>query len=361
MERLNHAVGCLGGLMFALLPACGPPRPSHAVDPAIRYYSDKVAHHPRHYPAYSQLGASYLAKARLTLDPADVAAARGALNRSLEIQPNFGAIKSMAAVCNFAHRFEETLRWGERAREAFPGDTGVTALLVEAYLGMGRPDEAAALLPPPDHVPDDFYIAAAQGGWLASQGRIDEAVEALAVAAGFARSERVTELIVWSELRAAGLLLDSARAPEARPYLEAASRLRPDDPLVRIHRAELLEAEDRSAAALTIYERLLSETPNPAIHARASAVARRLGLKNRAQHHFEAAEASFLRAIDAGEVYSLESLAALYDDANVNLEQALDLARRNLEFKRDEKAQATFASIKEKCEVPVSPFNQHFP
>ena len=122
MERLNHAVGCLGGLMFALLPACGPPRPSHAMDAAIRYYSDKVAHHPRHYPAYAQLGASYLAKARLTLDPADVTAARGALNRSLEIQPNFGAIKSMAAVCNFAHRFEEALRWGERAREAAAAD-----------------------------------------------------------------------------------------------------------------------------------------------------------------------------------------------------------------------------------------------
>lgn len=57
-----------------------------------------------------------------------------------------------------------------------------------------------------------------------------------------------------------------------------------------------------------------------------------------ARRHFEAAERTYRRILEAGEIYSLESLARLYLDAGVNREEAKELARRNLEFKRDRSA-----------------------
>src|SRR5215203_1761358 len=70
----------------------------------------------------------------------------------------------------------------------------------------------------------------------------------------------------------------------------------------------------------------------------AASLARRLGRTAEAKRHFEAAERFYRRILDAGEIYSLESLARLYLDAGANLEEARALARRNLEFKRDRSA-----------------------
>ncbi len=97
----------------------------------------------------------------------------------------------------------------------------------------------------------------------------------------------------------------------------------------------LAEQEGRLAEALTFYEK---SGGDPEAHRAAASLARRLGRTEEARRHFEAAERSCRRILDAGEIYSLESLARLYLDAGVNLEEAKALARRNLEFKRDRSA-----------------------
>lgn len=353
---LDRSVGWGGLLMWALgsvlagLASCGPASTSSDWDAAIGFYRQKVARDPRLYPAYAQLGASYLARARVTLDPTDVAAAREALDRSVQIQPSFAAYKTMAAVSNFSHRFNDAIRWAQRAHEASPEDGAVTAQLVEAYLGLGRIDDAAALLQL-DQPPADYYRIVAMGHWLAAQPRMDDAVDAYVAAAQLAREAQVDELAVWAQVRAAGLVLDAGRADEARQYLEAGARLRPDDFWLRVHQAELREAEGRLDEALAIYERLLRQTPNPTIHAQAWAVARRLGRPDRARRHFKAADAGLRRALDTGEVYTLEALAALYLEADVELDRARELAQRNLEFNPDASARALLASIEQRLDA----------
>lgn len=317
-----------------------------SVDARIRYYARKVREHSRLYPAYAQLGAAYLDKARQTHDPALLNKARTLLNRSLEIQPNFPAMKTMTALCNFTHRFEEALEWGRRALQASPNDAAVTALLVEAYLGLGHTADAERLLPVKVGTePTGFYTAVAQAHWLASKGRGADAAAAFVKAGEFARAQNEMEPVVWSYVSAAGVLIDADQAQRAKPHLELASSLDPDNISVRVHEAELFEAEDELAEALAIYEAVLAETNDPLIHARAFKIARQLGREQHVRQHFEAAEQGFLRAIEAGEIYTLGALARLYEAADVNLDRALALARQNLQYKRDAQARATFASI----------------
>ena len=344
-------------VLLMLVGFCGCAQPlmtphDSQVDGRISYYARKVADHPRLYPVYAQLGAAYLDKARDTSDPVWLAKARAALNRSMDIQPSFEAFKTMTAVSNFAHRFEDALKWGKRAAEAYPADTEVTALLVEAHMGLGLYEEARKLLPHPGKTADDFYMAAALGNWLVSQRRHDEAAAAFQIASNLAQAAGVRELVVWAEVSTAGVFIDSHRLESARLHLEKGTALDARNARLRLHQAELLGAEGNPMDAFAVYEVLSKERNDPEIHRKAFVLARQLGKKSKAQLHFDAAEEGFQRAIDAGEIYTLGALAQLYCDAEIKLQQALALAERNLQYKRDLDAEETVACIRRKQPKP---------
>jgi hypothetical protein len=73
-----------------------------------------------------------------------------------------------------------------------------------------------------------------------------------------------------------------------------------------------------------------------------------LGRESDADRHFSAAQAAFRLALDAGEVYTLEALARLYLAADVRLAEALELARRNLDYKRDAAARNLVLALEER-------------
>ncbi len=319
-------------------------------DARIRYYSDRIAEHPTLYPVFALLAGAYLDKARQTHDPVYLAQARTMLNRSIEILPNFAAYETMAAVCNFGHRFEDGLHWGKLAEEASSIDTSVTSILVEAYMGLGRYEEARKLLPAEGEKPPDFYIASSLGLWLNSQRRYDRAVEAFVQAADFARAENVNHLVVWSEVSAAGALLDAKRPEPAQGYLNEAAKIDPADINLLLHRGELMELQGQLERAAEVYSELLRRQEDPEVHRRAYLLAGKMGRGAEARQHFEAAEKGFKNVIISGEVFTLGSLARLYCDAEVNLEQAEALAEQNLMFKKDTEAEGTLTCVRSKLE-----------
>jgi tetratricopeptide (TPR) repeat protein len=295
---------------------------------------------------YTQLGLAYLDRAREAHDPVWLAKAREAEATALRLQDNFESLMAMAAIQNYAHRFADAITWCERAAAASVNgpwipDPAVSAALVEAYVGLGRADEAGALITPPDATHPAFYSLVAYGKWLAATGQTTEAAAVFGNAADFSRDQGFPALAAWAESSAAGALLDARRLAEARPHIEAAETLDPCAPIVRVHRAELEELEGRHDAALAAYEALLHDSFDPVAAARAFRLAQRLGHHATAAGHFAVAERGLERAIAAGEVYSLGPLARLYADADRNLERALTLAEENLRWKRDREALAT--------------------
>lgn len=345
ISRLTLALG----LVLAL--ACASGAPVTDPDARIRYYAKRVQEDPSLYPAHALLGEAYLARARATHDPGDVARARAAFERSMAIQPNGESLAGLAALSGFGHRFEDSLSWGRQAADANREDPHVRALLVEALLGLGRDAEARALLPDDGVAPQDFYTAAALGAWMKANGHLEEAAQAFQAAARFAARENVKPSTVWARVNEAGVWLDAGDLERARPLLQAIHRDAPEDRFLREHEAELAIKEGRLEEALALYEQLIKGKDDPEAHRAAASLARQLGRTDQARRHFEAAERTYRHILEAGEIYSLESLARLYLDAGVNLEEAKDLARRNLEFKRDR----TALELARALSVPVPP------
>lgn len=328
----------------------GPASPAGPAE-RIRYFRERLAEHPNLDPAYVGLGTAHLDRARETHDPVDLNEARQAAERALAIQPSLEAYRLRAATESFAHRFEEALAWAEKAAAAAPGDAGVLSLRVEAFLGLGRDEDAARLVAVPEDPPRHVHRAAARGQWLLAEGRFPEAAEAFVVAARLAERADVPALSGWAEAQAAGAWLDAGEPRRARPHLERAVELAPGSPLLGLHTAELALAEGRSAEALATYERLLRRRDDPEVHRRAFLLARQLGRDEVARQHFEAAEALDRRALDAGEIYSLESLARLYCEAGVHPAEARRLAEESFRYKRDRSARETLACVR--AMVPI--------
>jgi tetratricopeptide (TPR) repeat protein len=308
----------------------------------IAYYQEQAAAHPKHYPAFARLGQAWLDRARQTYDPADLQAARAALQRSLEIQPNFEALRDLAATANYAHRFDEALRWCRQAADAAPQDKGVLAMQVEALLALGRRDEALTAIGGENIPAADFYTAAALGHWQLAQGRRENAAERFLEAASLAKQQHATSQAVWAIVTAAGVWLDVGDLARARPLLDEATRLDPTDNFLNIHWAEVAAAEASPAKALAIYDELLKRRTDPELHRRAYVLAKQLGRIEAAAAHFLAAEQLCRRAIDAGEAFGLETLANLYCDGGRPAE-AVPLAEKNLQYKRDAAAHETLA------------------
>lgn len=305
------------------------------IDARMRYYEEKLEHHPRLYPIHALLGIAYLDKARATYDPTWLLRAQKALGESNRIQPNLPAYKGLAALSNYRHRFAEGLMWARRVLATRPEDTEGLAMLVEAHLGLGEVDAARALLPVAGEQPQDFYTAAALGQWLSTQSYYEQAHRMFLLAAELAGAEDRQELWVWAMVMAAGMRIDAGRTEEAKLLLRQVAGVAPKDEALLLHWAEVHAAEGRRGEALAIYQRLLQDERDGGIYYLAFRLARNLDRPALAAEYLAAAERAFIVALDAGEVYTLEALARLYCDAGVKLERAHELAQRNLRYKRD--------------------------
>lgn len=306
----------------------------------------RLAAHPRLYPVWAELGEALLDAARIGREPERVAEARQAFDRSLEIQPNFVAWRGEAALANFRHRFDEALEWARLAESAYPEDTSVLGLRIEALVSLGRAGEADAWFlqqPPAD---DDFHSRAARARVHCAAGRTALGAAEFLDAAALART-RSPALAQWAMVRAAAAWIDTGEPARARPLLEEARKLVPDGIDVNVHLSEVDEAEGRPAAALARYEELLARDDDPTVHAAAARVARQLGQAPKAERHFHAAEESFRRALAAGEVYTLGALARLYADAGVKLDEAQRLAERHASIVRLPESAALLQRIQE--------------
>ncbi|MCA9130563.1 MAG: tetratricopeptide repeat protein [Planctomycetales bacterium] len=292
--------------------------------------------------AWEEHGFRWLQLARISYDPAHVASARSALQRSLDTQPNFESLFGLAETANFSHHFTEALEWCRRAAEAAPKDTRVLAMRVEALLALGKFDQVEGLIARRDSDSADFYLSTSIAQWERSRGNLEMASKLFQEASILATNKSATELATWSLVMASGVWLDAGDLKRARPLLEKAAETAPDDLLVQVHLAELAELENRFDAALQIYTKLTQLRKDPELHRRIYVLATRQQDATTSAEHFKVAETLCRRATDAGESYALETLANLLCDAE-RYAEAIPLAVENLSHKQDTAAKETLA------------------
>jgi tetratricopeptide (TPR) repeat protein len=202
---LAAALALVTGALLLLLRTPEPARapsdaspvtvaPGASTEARIATLQRAVREAPRDVGSATALAQAYLQRVRETGDPSFYARADGVLARARRLAPADPAVLTTAGTLALArHDFRGALRDGEAARRAAPESTLPGAVLTDAYVELGRYDDAARTLQRMVDVKPTLAAYARVSYLRELLGDLPGAVEAmrLAVAAGSGAAENV--------------------------------------------------------------------------------------------------------------------------------------------------------------------------
>ncbi|HEU0020784.1 MAG TPA: tetratricopeptide repeat protein [Dehalococcoidia bacterium] len=314
-------------------PADAPPRAWNATDRLVERLEKKQEVRQLDQYAYVELGGAYLQKARETGDPSYYNRSEDALLRALELEPrSASAMSLLGAVALGRHQFQEALEWAERSLEIDASHANTYGVRGDAQIELGKyPDGIESFQTMVDLKPNmDSYARVSYARELI--GDMDGAIEAMqmAVAAG----PPGTEPTAWARVHLGNLYFNSGRIDEAAELYQDALRDFDGYFLALAALGRAAAAQGRYNEAIELYERSVAVIPQPATLAALGDLYAKTGDMARAESQYDTVEFIAQLAAINQVVYNRE-LVLFYADHHRNLDQALELATRELAVRQD--------------------------
>lgn len=318
-----------------------------STDERIVALQSQVKEHATDFARYDQLGSAYFQKARETGDISYYELAEKALDRSVALMPentsNVDPLVDLALVYMGEHRFGDALVSTQRAIEE--GSGSLTALAVEgdAYTDLGEYAQAAAAyqalrsLGTQTSSPLNVaYIADSRVSYLTFlNGDASESIRLMKEATMAALQLNIPrENLAWlyyewgqryfqtGDLHAAEMAYSSALAADPAHYRSLAGL------------AQVRASQERFDDSIKLYQSSLAILPFPQYIAELGDVYLRTGHATEAQQQYDLVEyIGYLGKLN--QVLNNRELALFYADRNIKLDQAVLLARKELEVRHD--------------------------
>jgi tetratricopeptide (TPR) repeat protein len=329
----------LVALLAAVLVTGSAPWTDAAVssaDRAIGVAGFRVRRNPYDAAAYFRLGDGLIQKARETGDTAYWSRAEHALRTALGLAPDYAAAhRHLAYVLYSRHEFAAAATAAARAIELDPSDGHAYGILGDAQLEVGQYRGAEATYRTMMARQADLYAYARLAGLKAMRGDPKGAIRLLerAVDEG-RRARRPRESIAWAEwqLGSEHFTIGDLGAAEARYRASLAAYPGYHRGLAGL--AQVRAARGDFARAIELYEKAIAVVPLPEYVVALGDVHARVGRPEAAQRQYELVEyIGRLSALNQA-LYNRE-LAVFYADHDLKLDEALRLARRELEIRQD--------------------------
>jgi len=300
---------------------------------------------PKDAGGYAGLGAAYFQRARETGDVSDYQLAEVALNKSLDIDSaGFSAadaLGTLAEVCMGEHRFADALSYAQKALSLGTGDVSPFAIVGDAYADMGEYDKAAAAyarLTPRDMTlsPHAAYARDSRLAYLKFvAGNTAGAIELMktSVAEGV-EAQLPRENLAWLYYELGEFETQAGDAEAADAAYLAALNTHPGDYRALAALGKLRANNGRYEEAIVLYQKAIAVVPMPIFVAELGDLYARTGNQAEAQKQFALVEYIGLLG-KINQVLHNRDLALFYADHDTKLQEALDLAQKELEVRHD--------------------------
>lgn len=339
----SHLIAYLRAGQEAPVPLTDPSRlqPDDLADfPAaavgIRFFQERLNQQPEDFVSLTLLGQLYLEQARTTGDIASYGRGEAALLEALESLPGYPAAESALASVRYAvHDFIGALELGQEVYQANPRMTGILATIGDAQLSLGRYEQAATTY-------QELFVRASSPSLLARlahqaelHGNPDEALKLMQRAAGEALFNNVAkEEMAWYLIRLGDLHFNAGQIDSAEEHYQAALRIYPDYYLALADLGKARAAQGRRENAIQFYEQAIAIIPQPDFLAALGDLYAITGRPDEAERQYETVE--FIGKLDAlNQVIYNRQMAMFYANHDRNLEEALALATRELQVRKD--------------------------
>jgi tetratricopeptide (TPR) repeat protein len=309
---------------------------SNRTDSQISYYQQMLKRDPRNAKAFYGLGDALIRKARETGDPDYFNRAEEALKKSLEIAPkNAGAMRHLAYVFYSRHEFEAAANHAQKAVEMDASDGDSYGILGDALLGVGKYDAARDAYRKMMQLEDSLYSRSRLAGSKSIHGDSTGSAADLekAIAAGQA-TKQPAESIAWAQWQLGTDYLTLGNLAKAEAYYRQSLQSYPNYYRAQAGMAQVRGAQKRYDEAIDHYQKAIAVLPMPDYVAALGDLYSKIGKPALARQQYELVE--YIGRLNAiNQVLYNRELAYFYADHDIKLSESLELARRELDYRKD--------------------------
>jgi tetratricopeptide (TPR) repeat protein len=308
-------------------------------DQVIRFYQTRAMTDRSNPSNYSSLGAAYVQKTRETGDVTYYDLAEKALKQALRLRPDDRMATTvttrLALVALSKHQFREAIAYTQQALDYGTDQLFPYAITGDAYFETGEYEKAAlayskmASLQGAAHPYSRLAtLRFLRGDPLGATEEMERGVEALLT------SKAPRENVAWAETRLGELFFHTGDVANAESAYRNALRSYSEFHRALAGLARVRAAQQHYDDAISLYQKALAIIPLPEYAAALGDVYTKLGRGPEAKKQYALVEyIGYLNTVN--KVLYNRDLALFYADHDLKLKQALELATRELQIRRD--------------------------
>lgn len=303
---------------------------------AIQFFQERIKANPGDALSYTLLAQQYARQARETGDASGYTRAEAALKETLKVLPNYGqANAALASVYYSQHEFTSALELAQQVYEGNPTITEALVTIGDAQLALGNYAEAEAAYKELSEENATPPILARLAAFEELKGNPQKALELMRRAARDALQAGGTkESVAWYVLRVGDIYFNMGQSKEAGRYYEAALRVFDGYHLALAGLGKVRAAQGKYEEAIAYYQQASGIIPQPDYLAALGDLYSLTGQPEQAQIQYETVEYIGKLAELNKQIYNRQ-LADFYSDHDLRLKEALSLALKELESRKD--------------------------
>jgi tetratricopeptide (TPR) repeat protein len=318
------------------VPEENPTNPAdfvYTTDEAIELFELRVKARPTDFTSFATLGDLYERKGRETDDLACFARAEEALRAALALFPKYTRAKvALAVVLCDRHKFAEALEIAQAIYQVNPKNYDALVTLGDAQLELGRyADAETSIRELARRLPTAPPVLARLAHLEEMKGHPEDALQTV---------RRTTELLkkggaapdalAWYQFREADILFNLGRLDESGKVAEEILKSVPAHHDATASLARVRAAQGRTTEAIALYEKAVAIAPDPSMLIALGDLYALSGEPERARLNYERMERA-----TSGQPEYRRVLAVFYADHDRDLPRSLELARQDLEQRKD--------------------------
>jgi tetratricopeptide (TPR) repeat protein len=319
----------------------------NSTDSLIKNLQTRVKIYPDDYAGFDNLGAAYLQKGRETGDAAYYELAKVALGKSLDLLSNdpasVSAMTHMGVACMAEHRFGDALAWAQNAIALGSGDASPWAIAGDALADMGDYAQAAdaysQLYGPQGSEGEKRSISYERESRMSYlrliSGDTPGAIQLMTSALNTSMETHMpAENIAWTRYQLGEELFQTGDISAAEKAYLAALDEYPGYYRALAGLGKVRTAQGKYSDAADLFKQALTVVPYPEYAAALGDIYQKIGQPEEAKKQYELVE--FIGHLsEVNQQIHNRDLALFYADHELNLDQSLTLARKELEVRRD--------------------------
>ena len=248
---------------------------------------------------------------------------------------NYPSYIYLGQVSSSRHDFAQTLRHAQKAIEINDIEDSAYGIMGDAYIELGKYEKAKKAYEKMAKLEPSLFSLSRLSHIKDIIGDTEGSINDMKKSISYGIRHRLPkENIAWAEVILGSIYFNKGDLKNAEIHYKKSLSLLRNYYLALEHIAELNAVKGNYKQAIKVYNLVLEINPNPDFHVAIADVFEKMGNKEKSREHYEIATDKYEYQLNSGFNGYLGHHARFYADSEIDLQKALQLAKRDLEIKK---------------------------